>query len=51
VRGWKYYPPVEKHLRACLANRSAGLSAATVQAVQKPRSNCSSQERLLLLCK
>ncbi|CAB3706622.1 TAXI family TRAP transporter solute-binding subunit [Paraburkholderia rhynchosiae] len=51
VRGWKYYPPVEKHLRACLANRSAGINAAAAQAVQKPRSNCTEQERLLLLCK
>lgn len=51
VRGWKYYPPVEKHLRACLANRSAAMSATAVQAAQKPRSSCTDQERLLLLCK
>jgi TRAP transporter TAXI family solute receptor len=51
VRGWKYYPPVEKHLRACLANRSAGINAAAAQVSEKPRSNCTSQERLLLLCK
>lgn len=51
VRGWKYYPPVEKHLRACLANRSAGINAAAAQVSEKPRSNCTNQERLLLLCK
>ena len=53
VRGWKYYSPVEKHLRACLANRSAAVSAtaAQPQAVQKPRVTCTDQERLLLLCK
>lgn len=51
VRGWKYYGPVEKHLRACLANKSAALSATAAQAVQKPRSACTDQERLLLLCK
>ncbi|MGF6774327.1 TRAP transporter TAXI family solute receptor [Paraburkholderia sp. GAS199] len=52
VRGWKYYSPVEKHLRACLANKSAAMSAAAAtQAVQKPRSSCTDQERLLLLCK
>ncbi|MFM0183675.1 TAXI family TRAP transporter solute-binding subunit [Paraburkholderia aspalathi] len=51
VRGWKYYGPVEKHLRACLANKSAGISAAAAQAAQKPRSSCTDQERLLLLCK
>ncbi|MDR7008575.1 MULTISPECIES: TAXI family TRAP transporter solute-binding subunit [Paraburkholderia] len=51
VRGWKYYPPVEKHLRACLASRSAGINAAAAQVSEKPRSNCTNQERLLLLCK
>jgi TRAP transporter TAXI family solute receptor len=51
VRGWKYYGPVEKHLRACLANRSAAISATAAQAAQKPRSACTEQERLLLLCK
>ncbi|MDR6477877.1 TRAP transporter TAXI family solute receptor [Burkholderia sp. OAS925] len=53
VRGWKYYPPVEKHLRACLANRTASVNAAAAaaQVAQKPRSTCTNQERLLLLCK
>ncbi len=51
VRGWKYYAPVEKHLRACLANKSAAISATAAQAAPKPRSTCSDQERLLLLCK
>jgi TRAP transporter TAXI family solute receptor len=51
VRGWKYYSPVEKHLRACLANKSAAINAAAAQAVQKPRPTCTDQERLLLLCK
>jgi hypothetical protein len=51
VRGWKYYAPVEKHLRACLANKSAAISATAAQAAQKPRSPCTDQERLLLLCK
>ncbi|HZZ09068.1 MAG TPA: TAXI family TRAP transporter solute-binding subunit [Paraburkholderia sp.] len=52
VRGWKYYGPVEKHLRACIANKSAAVSATAVQQpAQKPRSTCTDQERLLLLCK
>ena len=51
VRGWKYYGPVEKHLRACLTNKSMAVNAAAAQAVQKPRSTCTDQERLLLLCK
>ncbi|RDJ99929.1 TAXI family TRAP transporter solute-binding subunit [Paraburkholderia lacunae] len=51
VRGWRYYAPVEKHLRACLANKSAAINAATMQATPKPRPSCTDQERLLLLCK
>ncbi|MFL9892051.1 hypothetical protein SAMN02787142_4722 [Burkholderia sp. WP9] len=51
VRGWKYYSPVEKHLRACLANKSAAINATAAQAAPKPRPTCSDQERLLLLCK
>ncbi|WNC91998.1 TAXI family TRAP transporter solute-binding subunit [Paraburkholderia sp. FT54] len=53
VRGWKYYSPVEKHLRACLANKSAAISATATQqqAAPKPRPTCTDQERLLLLCK
>jgi TRAP transporter TAXI family solute receptor len=51
VRGWKYYGPVEKHLRACLVNKSAAINAAAARGVQKPRASCTDQERLLLLCK
>jgi TRAP transporter TAXI family solute receptor len=53
VRGWKYYGPVEKHLRACLANRTSTTVSATAaaQSAPKPRAACSDQERLLLLCK
>jgi len=51
VRGWKYYGPVEKHLRACIANRSAAISAAAAQPAPKPHAPCSEQERMLLLCK
>lgn len=51
VRGWKYYAPVEKHLRACIAKGAAAISATTAQAPAKPRAPCTDQERLLLLCK
>ncbi|TDY22336.1 hypothetical protein B0G81_2635 [Paraburkholderia sp. BL6665CI2N2] len=52
VRGWKYYSPVEKHLRACLTNKSAAMNAtAAQQGTPKPRPTCTDQERLLLLCK
>ena len=52
VRGWKYYAPVEKRLRACLANHGAVVSAAAAQQpAPKPHMPCSEQERMLLLCK
>ncbi|WP_248323154.1 TAXI family TRAP transporter solute-binding subunit [Caballeronia sp. Sq4a] len=60
TRGWKYYPPMEKHLRACIAKRAALAqsqgSAQTVSArgtdaaAQKKKSSCTAQEKLLLLC-
>ncbi|HXZ06665.1 MAG TPA: TAXI family TRAP transporter solute-binding subunit, partial [Paraburkholderia sp.] len=54
-KGWKYYGPVEKHLRQCIAHRTvasaATPAAATVDAAPKPAKRpCSDEERLLLLC-
>jgi uncharacterized protein len=58
-KGWQYYPPVEKHLKACLARRAAMQATTTngpatperATATQKVnRRPCSQQERLLLLC-
>ncbi|MFX1765937.1 TAXI family TRAP transporter solute-binding subunit [Paraburkholderia sp. A1RI-2L] len=52
-KGWQYYPPVERRLKACIAHR------ATTQAAMPPGPTaqqkitgrpCSDQERLLLLC-
>jgi TRAP transporter TAXI family solute receptor len=40
-RGWAYYPPVEKELRACVAERPARA---------KPARACTLQERILGLC-
>jgi TRAP transporter TAXI family solute receptor len=52
-KGWKYYPPMEKRLRACIAHKVAAAPLAQgVEAAQKadaPRP-CTEQERLLLLC-
>ena len=58
TKGWQYYPPIERHLRSCIARRasmpSGGATAAAVQ--QQPaapkvnKRPCSDQERLLLLC-
>ncbi|KIG10287.1 TAXI family TRAP transporter solute-binding subunit [Caballeronia concitans] len=60
TRGWKYYPPMEKRLRQCIARRTAEAksqgSAQTVSAhgtdaaAPKKKSTCTSQEKLLLLC-
>jgi TRAP transporter TAXI family solute receptor len=60
-RGWKYYPPMEKRLRSCIAHRTALADAPpkrerasrreqqeAVQKVRKPA--CSAQEKVLLLC-
>jgi TRAP transporter TAXI family solute receptor len=39
-RGWLYYPPMAREVRACLAGTSA-----------KPVTSCTQQERILGLCK
>jgi hypothetical protein len=53
-KGWRYYAPVEKHLRACLAHKAAATTAAAPAnddpAPKAPKRTCSDQERLLLLC-
>lgn len=45
-RGWFYYPPTTREIRACLADASR---AATFKA--KPERLCPQQERILGLCK
>ena len=55
-KGWQYYPPVEKRLKACVARRAsmqAAGAAAPQRAAAAQKTNqrpCSDQERLLLLC-
>ncbi|CAG4926677.1 TAXI family TRAP transporter solute-binding subunit [Paraburkholderia saeva] len=55
-KGWKYYPPVEKRLRACLAHKTAvaatnnAAPATTDDPAKSPKRPCTDQERLLLLC-
>jgi TRAP transporter TAXI family solute receptor len=64
-KGWQYYPPVEKRLKACLARRAAAQAnggaapasapagaerAATATTQKVNRRPCTDQERLLLLC-
>ncbi|WP_244816321.1 TAXI family TRAP transporter solute-binding subunit [Caballeronia sp. Lep1P3] len=59
TRGWKYYPPMEKHLRACIAKRAAlaqsqgaaqTVSARGTEDAAKKKSTCTAQEKVLLLC-
>jgi TRAP transporter TAXI family solute receptor len=63
TKGWKYYPPMEKHLRACIAQRTAAAEqsqnpARQVSAHQQQdaaaqkvkKATCTAQEKLLLLC-
>jgi len=60
TKGWQYYPPIERHLRACIARRASmqananNAAASTQQAApagaKVNRRPCSDQERLLLLC-
>jgi TRAP transporter TAXI family solute receptor len=53
-KGWQYYAPVEKHLRACVARREAGMTSATpAQTADKApvKSNCTDEARVLMLCK
>jgi TRAP transporter TAXI family solute receptor len=59
-RGWKYYPPIEKHLRTCIARRQAAADAPpkperaatrrepAAQAARKAA--CTAQEKVLMLC-
>ncbi|MCP3718760.1 TAXI family TRAP transporter solute-binding subunit [Paraburkholderia sp. CNPSo 3281] len=52
-KGWQYYPPVERRLKACFAHRTAMQAAAPQRAAAAEQVNarpCSDQERLLLLC-
>jgi uncharacterized protein len=62
TKGWKYYPPMEKRLRSCIAHRDAlakqsqggaqQVSARSVDAdAPKPKKqSCTAQEKVLLLC-
>jgi len=56
-KGWQYYPPIERRLKACFAHRNAmqaaAGSAATPQrtvARKVAARPCTDEERLLLLC-
>ncbi|MBN8747007.1 TRAP_TAXI: TRAP transporter solute receptor, TAXI family [Xylophilus ampelinus] len=52
-RGWVYYPPVERQLRACIAERSArAQSSSALPAAAAPSLRaCTEQERVLGICR
>lgn len=51
-RGWLYYPPVERQLRACIAERSARASSASLPPAATPSLRaCTEQERVLGICR
>jgi uncharacterized protein len=51
-KGWKYYPPMERRLRACLArNRTAAADPPAKPAPAGLKRLCSAEEQLLLICK
>jgi uncharacterized protein len=61
TKGWKYYPPMEKRLRACIAHRTAmaqqqgGAQTVSTRSVdadapRQKKPTCTAQEKVLLLC-
>jgi TRAP transporter TAXI family solute receptor len=50
-RGWKYYPPIEKRLRACIRKMAAGGGNAEAPVTQRaPKRSCTDAEKVLMLC-
>ena len=47
-RGWTYYQPMVREMRACIANNNASNSNVPKA---RPVSSCNQQERILGLCK
>ncbi|WP_076999739.1 TAXI family TRAP transporter solute-binding subunit [Variovorax sp. KK3] len=50
AQGWRYYPPMEKRLRACMASRMAS-TAAPSPVSERPSRACTEQELVLGLCR
>ncbi len=49
-RGWVYYAPMARELKACLAGDRRKPEAASAKAAKRPAPACTQQERLLGLC-
>jgi hypothetical protein len=51
-QGWRYYGPMEKHLRACIAGQAAVAAQASTRApVPMPNRPCTEQEVVLGICR
>jgi TRAP transporter TAXI family solute receptor len=50
-RDWRYYPPMEKRIRACIAGQEGRRRTAAAQTQPPPARACSEQELVLGLCK
>jgi TRAP transporter TAXI family solute receptor len=55
-QGWRYFAPVERRLRACIAQRAAGKAPAPAAGVPVPLEraqarSCTDQERVLGICR
>ena len=48
-QGWRYFGPMEKKMRACIANRA--VPAAAAAGAQAPARACTEQELVLGLCR
>jgi TRAP transporter TAXI family solute receptor len=54
-QGWRYYPPMEKRLRACIAgqmavSRTGAFAKPPSEQSQQPRRPCTEQELVLGIC-
>lgn len=50
-QGWRYYGPMEKHLRACIANQSALAMQTSARSSGAPSNRpCTEQEMVLAIC-
>ncbi len=50
-RDWRYYAPMEKRLRNCIAGQAAGRASVADQALPPRTGACTEQELVLGLCK
>jgi uncharacterized protein len=50
-KGWRYYSPMERTLRSCIAQRESGTTSTATAQPARAAAACTGERRLLLLCK